>query len=73
MYTDSSSIKGDSTIITIHPATIYLPLKGKTQGIHESMQKTRVCMRITQEKPCVHVTVRKNSRTGRKRDKNEGK
>ena len=52
MYTDSSSIKGDSTIITIHPATINLPLKGKTQGIHDCMQKTCVCTQISQEKPC---------------------
>ena len=34
-YTDSSSIKGDSTIITIHPTTIQLPLEGKTKGIRD--------------------------------------
>ena len=43
VYTDSSSIKGDSTIIKIHLATIHLPLKGKTQCIRDCTQWTRVC------------------------------
>ena len=33
VYTDYSSIKEDSTIIQIHPATINLPLEGKTKDI----------------------------------------
>ena len=41
-----------------HPATLNIPLKGKTQGIHDCVQKTRVYTRISQSKPCVHVTVR---------------
>ena len=35
VYTDSGNIKGDSTIIKIHPETINLPLEGKTKGIHD--------------------------------------
>ena len=35
---DSSSIKGDSTIIKIHPATINLPQEGKTKGICDCSQ-----------------------------------
>ena len=38
MYIDSSSIKGDSVIIKIHPATINLPLEGKTKGIRDCSQ-----------------------------------
>ena len=35
VYTDSSNIKGDSTIIQIHPKIVILPLEGKTKGIHD--------------------------------------
>ena len=35
VYTDSRIIKGDSIIIKNHPATLNLPLKGKTQGIRD--------------------------------------
>ena len=38
VYTDSSSIKGDSEIIKLHPATIHLPLEGKTKGIRDCSQ-----------------------------------
>ena len=38
VYTDSSSIKGDSAIIKIHPATIQLPLEGKNKGIRDCSQ-----------------------------------
>ena len=38
VYTDSSSIKGDSAIIKIHPATIHLPIEGKTKGIRDCSQ-----------------------------------
>ena len=38
VYTESSSMKGESAIIKIHPATIHLPLEGKTKGIHEFSQ-----------------------------------
>ena len=38
VYTDSGSIKGDSSIIKIHPATLQLPLEGKTKGIHDCSQ-----------------------------------
>ena len=42
VYTDSRSIKGDSTIIKTHPATLNLPLKGKTRGIHDCAYKTQI-------------------------------
>ena len=32
VYTDSRSIKGDSEIIKIHPATLQLPLEGKLRA-----------------------------------------
>ena len=38
VYTDSSSIKGDSKIIKIHTATLQLPLEGKTKGIRDCLQ-----------------------------------
>ena len=41
VYTNSRSIYGDSAIIKTHPATLNLPLKGKTQGIRDCVQKTR--------------------------------
>ena len=38
VYTDSSSIKGDSSILKIHPATINLPQEGQTKGIRDCSQ-----------------------------------
>ena len=59
VYPDSRNIKGDSTIIKTHLATLNIPLKGKTQGIRDYVQKTHVYTQISQSKPRVHVTVRK--------------
>ena len=36
--TDSSSAKGDSANIRIHPTTNYLHQKGKIKGIHDCSQ-----------------------------------
>ena len=48
VYTDSRSIQEDSAIIQTHPATLNLPAKGKNQGIHDCVQKTRIYTRISQ-------------------------
>ena len=45
VYTDSRSIQGDSAIIKTHPKTLNIPIKGKTQGIRDCVQKTHVYMR----------------------------
>ena len=48
VYTDSRSIQEDSAIIQTHLATLNIPQKGKTQGIRDCVQKTRVYMQISQ-------------------------
>ena len=58
MYTDSSSIEGDSAIIQIHPATINLPLEGKTKGIHDCELKTHI-----QEDKCIKTKENRQAET----------
>ena len=55
---DSRSIKEDLEITQTHPTTLNLSQKGKTQGIHECLQKIHVYTRLFQENPRVHATVK---------------
>ena len=48
VYIDSRSIQEDSAIIQTHLVTLNLPQKGKTHGIRDCVQKSRVYMQIFQ-------------------------